>query len=59
MKRTLIVLAVIVVIATGLSFYMGWFHLSSGSDDNNAHITVTVDKDQIQEDKDKVQDLGQ
>jgi uncharacterized protein YxeA len=59
MKRTLIVLAVIVVIAAGLSFYMGWFHFSSGSDDNNAHITVTVDKDQIQEDKDKLQDLGQ
>jgi len=41
---------------------MGWFRFSSGSDDKNAHITVSVDKGQIQKDKDeaadKVQDLG-
>jgi len=59
----LLVLAVIVVVVGGLGFYMGWFHFSSGSDDNNAHVTVSVDKGQIQEDKDKavdkVQDLGQ
>jgi hypothetical protein len=46
-----------------LIVYMGWFHFSSGSDDGNAHIAVSVDKDQIQKDKDKavdtVQDLGQ
>ena len=59
MKSTLIVFAVIVVVVAGLSFYMGWFRLSSDSDDNNANVTVTVDKDQIQEDKDKLQDLGQ
>jgi len=59
----LLVLAVIVAVVGGLGLYMGWFHFSSGSDDNNAHVTVSVDKGQIQEDKDKavdkVQDLGQ
>jgi len=63
MIRALLVLALIVAVVAGLGFYMGWFHFSSGSDDRNAHITVSVDKDQIQEDKDKavdkVQDLGQ
>jgi len=39
-----------------LIVYMGWFHFSSGSDDENAHITVSVDKDKAVH---KVQDLGQ
>jgi len=63
MVRILFVLALIVVVVAGLGFYMGWFHFSSGSDDNSAHVTVSLDKGQIQEDKDKavdkVQDLGQ
>jgi len=46
-----------------LGFYMGWFHFSSGSDGSSAHVTVSMDKGQIQKDKDKavdkVQDLGQ
>jgi len=63
MIRMFLVLAVIVAGVVGLGFYMGWFHFSSGSDDNNAHVTVSVDKGQIQKDKDKAvdkaQDLGQ
>ena len=50
MARMLLVFALIVAVIAGLGFYMGWFHFSSGSDDNNAHVTVSVDK---------VQDLGQ
>ena len=63
MIRILLVLALIVAVVAGLGFYMGWFHFSSGSDDKNAHVTVSMDKGQIQKDKDKavdkVQDLGQ
>ena len=63
MIRMLGVLVLIVAIVAGLGFYMGWFHFSSGSDGKNAHVTVSVDKDQIQKDKDravdKAKDLGQ
>ena len=63
MIRMLGVLVLIVAIVAGLGFYMGWFHFSSGSDGKNAHVTVSVDKDQIQRDKDRavdeVRDLGQ
>ena len=63
MVRMLLAIALIVAVVAGLGFYTGWFHFSSGSDDNSAHLTVSVDKDQIQKDKDKavdkVQDLGQ
>jgi hypothetical protein len=50
MARVLLGLVLIVAVVAGLGFYMGWFHLSSSSDDNSAHVTVSVDK---------VQDLGQ
>jgi len=63
MARMLLVLALIVAVVAGLGYYRGWFHFSSGSDDQKAIVTVSVDKDQIQEDKDKavdkVQNLGQ
>jgi len=63
MMRMFLVLALIVAGVAGLGVYMGWFHFSSGSDGKNAHVTVSVDKGRIQEDKDKavdkVKDLGQ
>jgi len=63
MARMLFTLALIVAVVAGLGFYMGWFHFSSGSDGNSAHVTISMDKGQIQKDKDKavdkVQDLGQ
>ena len=60
MARMLLGLVLIVAVVAGLGFYMGWFHFSSGSDGNSAHITVSMDKGQTQKDKDKaeVEDLG-
>lgn len=52
-------LALIVTGVAGLGFYMGWFHFSSSSDDNSTHVTMSVDKDQIQEDTDKAVDKVQ
>ena len=63
MTRMLGVFVLIVAVVVGLGFYMGWFHFSSGSDGSSAHVTVSMDKGQIEKDKDKavdkVQDLGQ
>jgi predicted negative regulator of RcsB-dependent stress response len=50
------VLALIVAVVVGLGFYMGWFHFSSGRDGNSTHVTVSMDKGQIQRDKDKAVD---
>ncbi len=61
MIRILLVLALMVAFIAGLGLTMGWFHVSSDNDANSTHVTVMVDKDQIQDDKDnvvdKVQDL--
>ena len=46
---TILVLLVAVVVALGL--YRGWFHVAS----DNSAVTVTVDKDKIQQDKTEAQ----
>ena len=63
MKGLILVLVLAVAGFVGLGFYMGWFQVSSGSDDNKSSITLSVDNNKIQADKDKavekVQDMGQ
>ena len=58
MKTLLVLLAVIVVLGVAL----GWFKFSSRSDHGHANVTLSVDKDKMVADKDKVvdqvQDLG-
>jgi preprotein translocase subunit SecF len=61
--RRLILLSVVIVAAVFVfGLYMGWFHVVSHSADGKSDITLTVDKDKIQQDKDKaaakLQDLG-
>lgn len=62
MKRMMLVL-VIATAVFALGLYMGWFRLASESADGKSDITLTVDKDKIEQDKDKtlasVRDLGQ
>jgi hypothetical protein len=63
MVRILFVIVLILAIVAGIGYYRGWLHVSSNSDNNNTQVTVSVDKDRMQEDKDKavnkVEDLGQ
>lgn len=55
-------LLVAVVIVGVVGFYLGWFSFSMSDDDRKPNITLSVDKDKIEADKDKVvdkvQDLG-
>lgn len=57
MTRVLFVLVLLVAGFVGLSYYLGWFHLVSGNEDGNPHITVTMDKDKIKADEKKVLDV--
>lgn len=56
MKRLLIAVVLIAVVVAAVGLYLGWFRFSSGSDQNEANATLSVDKEKIQEDKDKVAD---
>jgi hypothetical protein len=65
MKRCPSLLSLIVVLVAltiGLGFYMGWFQLSSSSENNKPNISLTVDGNKLAADKNKVvdavQDLG-
>jgi hypothetical protein len=56
MARVFLVLILIVACVAGLGFYRGWFSLGSDDGDGKTHIKLTVDKDKIQSDKEKVLD---
>jgi len=56
-------LIVLILIVAGLGLYRGWFRFTSNTSVDKPTVTVTVDKDKIQQDKNeaekKVQDLKQ
>ena len=54
MRGFLLVLLLIVIGVVGLGFYRGWFQLSTGSTEGKANATITVDRDKIQADQEKV-----
>jgi hypothetical protein len=62
MARLLMVLVVLAAVVAAVGFYRGWFHLTSDSASDTANVTLTVDKDKIQEDRkdaqEKVEALG-
>ena len=60
MRGFLIVVVLLLVGIAGLGFYRGWFQISSDRDntENKVNTTFTVDENKIQEDKEKVQELG-
>ncbi len=61
MKRLLFVLILVGAGIVGLGFYRGWFHIRSDKTDDKPNVTLSVDKNKFQEDKNKavteVQDL--
>lgn len=63
MKALLVVLVLLAVGVVGFGFYRGWFGLSSDTKDDKTNVTLTLDQDKFQADKEtakeKVQGLGQ
>jgi hypothetical protein len=61
MIRVFGVLVVLIAIVAGVGFYRGWFRAESGVGNGQDAVTVTVDKDKINQDKvgaeQQVQDL--
>lgn len=61
--RPFIVLVLIIAGIVGLGLWRGWFRVSSEGSGGTPAVTVTVDKDKFEQDKDdavdKAQDLGQ
>ncbi len=56
MKRLLVLVVILVACAAGLGFYRGWFRLSTESSDHEAGVTITVDRDQIRGDEERVKE---
>jgi len=59
MRGFLVVLVLLVVGTVGVGFYRGWFQLSTGSTAGKSNATITVDREKIQADQDKVKKQAQ
>jgi hypothetical protein len=62
MQRLFFLLILFVAAAVGLGFYRGWFHVASDDADGTSNVTLSVDKEKIQQDRKTavadVQDVG-
>lgn len=52
-----LVLLLVVIVVVGV--FLGWFHFSSSNDTGAPNVTLSVDKDKIEADKNKVVDKAQ
>jgi preprotein translocase subunit SecF len=61
-KRLFLVTVIIVACAVALGFFRGWFHVGTEGSDHQADVTISVDRDKIRVDEEKVKksvhDLG-
>lgn len=51
MIRFLGMLVVLLVVIAGIGYYRGWFHAGSADTNGQSTVTVTVDKDKLNQDK--------
>lgn len=56
MKRLLVFVVLFVACAACLAYYRGWFRLSTESSDHEAGVTITVDRDKIRGDEERVKE---
>jgi hypothetical protein len=59
MRRLLILFVLVVAAVGGVGFYRGWFHLSQGGGDEHSPLPVVVDRDKIEQDKEKAKEKVQ
>jgi hypothetical protein len=62
MKGFFFVLVLLAIGIVGVGLYRGWFQVSTQKGEDKSTVSITMDKNKIKEDeekvKDKVQDLG-
>jgi hypothetical protein len=59
MRRLVILLVLVVAGIVILGFYQNWFHLSTSETDGKTNISVTVDREKMEQDKEKAKEKVQ
>jgi hypothetical protein len=59
MKGLLVVVVLLLAGVVGLACYRGWVHFSTNGGEEKPNVTLEVDKNKIEADKEKVEGLGQ
>jgi len=58
MRALLVVLVLLLAGVVGVGFYRGWVHLSTNGTDAKPNVTLELNKDKIESDKETVEGLG-
>jgi Na+/H+ antiporter NhaB len=53
MNRLLRLIVIVVIVIVAVGFYRGWFQLSTETQEQKTGLTVTVDKQKVEADKEK------
>jgi hypothetical protein len=56
MQRFLVALVLIAILVGAVGFYRGWFSFATTTENHNTNMTLKVDKDKFNEDKEKAED---
>lgn len=63
MQRLFATIMLVLVLVGGLGFYLGWFTVASSDSGDDANVTLSVDKNKIEEDRvtavEEIQEMGQ
>ncbi len=54
MRRLLLFLVLVVACVAAVGYYRDWFKLSTASDGQSTNINVTVDKNKVKEDEERL-----
>jgi hypothetical protein len=56
MKGFLALLVLLVVVIGGVGLYRGWFTVATGNTDDKPSVSISMDKDKIKADEEKVKE---
>lgn len=62
MQRLFATIMLVLVVIGALGFYLGWFTVAGRDSGSDANVTLSVDKEKIEEDRvtavEEIQDMG-
>jgi len=58
MKNLVIAFLVVFAGVAAIGFYRGWFQVSTADADHKPGVTISVDRDKISEDEQKLKNVG-
>jgi hypothetical protein len=56
MKRLLCIVVLLIAAVVALGYYLDWFKISTGGTEDKTNISITIDKNKVQQDTEKAKE---